>query len=557
MGSANSTPIPGGGTEGYHVLKVQDNSPGQAAGLEAFFDFILAINNTRLDKDNDTLKEMLKNGDGNEITLAVYSSKTQIVREVKIIPNSNWGGQGLLGVSIRFCSFAGANENVWHILDVHPNSPADKAGLRSHTDYIIGSDSIMHESEDLFMLIEAHEGRPLKLYVYNVELDTCREVSITPDTAWPGEGSLGCGIGYGYLHRIPVRQVYQNKDIPAPPVIKPAVVNNVMASAAQIPQVINPPVLTPQPPIISDLPVSVNNSNVEEEKSKEHPLLNESIQTTSTPFFNNTQSETPAVSISTDQQIPYLSNSVPSPYFPPQITTFQNPSIPTFQVLNSQYSPQQLSSTSDTTKPYVLTPQVTRLPSFTTQEPITISTQEPPITSTSLAQTATAQELNNQSSNVFPSQNSYSQYHPTDVGGITTVADVPSSKDISNYFTQFQTQVSQSNSSSTIPMFSVKNFPQMSPLAQPLGNNYSQMSDSQSQIIPPQPQPGINYSNESSQFQPLQPSQYQPSVYSGMPLTTPISLPGMPPITVSATLPYSAIESLQIDQKKNILNSNS
>lgn len=50
---------------------------------------------------------------------------------------------------------------------------------------------------------------------------------------------------------------------------------------------------------------------------------------------------------------------------------------------------------------------------------------------------------------------------------------------------------------------------------------------------------------------------YVTDVYSGMPLTTPISLPGMPPITVSATLPYSAIESLQIDQKKNILNSNS
>jgi len=217
--------------------------------------------------------------------------------------------------------------------------------------------------------------------------------------------------------------------------------------------------------------VSVNNSNIEEEKSKEQPPLNESIQTTTTPFFNNTQSETP-VSISTDQQIPYSSNSVPSPYFPPQITTFQNPSIPTFQVLNSQYSPQQLSSTSDTIKPYVLTPQVTRLPSFTSQESITVSTQEPSIISTSLAQTTTAQELNNQSSNVFPPQSSYSQYHPTDIGGTTTVADVQSSKDISNYFTQFQTQVSQSNSSSTIPMFSVKNFPQMSPLAQPLGIFY-------------------------------------------------------------------------------------
>lgn len=41
---------------------------------------------------------------------------------------------------------------------------------------------------------------------------------------------MGCGIGYGYLHRIPVRQVSQNKDIPAPPVIKPAVINNVMVN---------------------------------------------------------------------------------------------------------------------------------------------------------------------------------------------------------------------------------------------------------------------------------------------------------------------------------------
>lgn len=52
-------------------------------------------------------------------------------------------------------------------------------------------------------------------------------------------------------------------------------------------------------------------------------------------------------------------------------------------------------------------------------------------------------------------------------------------------------------------------------------------------------------------------NKYVTGVYPGIPLTTPISLPGMPPITVSATLPYSAIESLQIDQKKNILNSNS
>ena len=60
MGGSQSVEVPGGGTEGYHVLRVQEGSPGQQAGLEAFFDFIVAIGNTRLNQDNDTLKNLLK-----------------------------------------------------------------------------------------------------------------------------------------------------------------------------------------------------------------------------------------------------------------------------------------------------------------------------------------------------------------------------------------------------------------------------------------------------------------------------------------------------------------
>lgn len=209
MGGNQSIEVPGGGTEGYHVLRVQDNSPGSRAGLEAFFDFIVAIGKTRLNQDNDTLKDLLKVNVEKEINMTVYSSKTRMVRDVLITPSTLWGGQGLLGISIRFCSFEGANENVWHILEVKPTSPAEAAGLRPYTDYIIGADSVLHESEDLFTLIEAHEARPLKLYVYNTETDHCREVTITPNGAWGGEGSIGCGIGYGYLHRIPIDEVPQ------------------------------------------------------------------------------------------------------------------------------------------------------------------------------------------------------------------------------------------------------------------------------------------------------------------------------------------------------------
>uniref|UniRef100_A0A3Q4HGF9 Golgi reassembly stacking protein 2 n=1 Tax=Neolamprologus brichardi TaxID=32507 RepID=A0A3Q4HGF9_NEOBR len=216
MGGSPSVEIPGGGKEGYHVLRVQENSPGRRAGLEPFFDFIISICDTRLNRDNDTLKELLKMNVEKPVKMLLYSSKTLAVRETTVTPSNMWGGQGLLGVSIRFCSFEGANENVWHVLEVEPNSPASLAGLRPHADYIIGVDTAMTESEDLFSLIETHEGKELKLYVYNTDADNCREVVITPNSDWGGEGSLGCGIGYGYLHRIPTLPFAEGKKMSLP-----------------------------------------------------------------------------------------------------------------------------------------------------------------------------------------------------------------------------------------------------------------------------------------------------------------------------------------------------
>ncbi|XP_018796155.1 PREDICTED: Golgi reassembly-stacking protein 2 [Bactrocera latifrons] len=250
MGSSHSVEVPGGGTEGYHVLKVQDNSPGQKAGLEAFFDFIVAIAGTRLDQDNDMLKELLRQNVDKPVRLTVYSSKTQTVRELTLTPSKNWGGQGLLGVSIRFCSFEGANENVWHILEVHPDSPAEIAGLRAYSDYVIGADAIRHENDDLFTLIESHEQQPLKMYVYNIDDDACREVTIKPNSNWGGEGALGCGIGYGYLHRIPVQAVASV--IKAPTTIEPVHSTNTPNTIPPISTNVTP-VIAPSLPYVPPL----------------------------------------------------------------------------------------------------------------------------------------------------------------------------------------------------------------------------------------------------------------------------------------------------------------
>ncbi|XP_044149248.1 Golgi reassembly-stacking protein 1 [Bufo gargarizans] len=218
MGLSLSSESADGGNEGYHVHGVQENSPAQKAGLEPFFDFIIAIGHSRLNKENSMFKDLLKANMEKPVKLEVYNTKTIKVREVEVTPSNMWGGQGLLGASVRFCSFQGANEHVWHVLDVEPNSPAALAGLQAYTDYIVGSDQILQESEDFYALIESHEGKPLKLLVYNTETDSCREVYVTPNGAWGGEGSLGCGIGYGYLHRIPSQPVTptQNYEIKPP-----------------------------------------------------------------------------------------------------------------------------------------------------------------------------------------------------------------------------------------------------------------------------------------------------------------------------------------------------
>uniref|UniRef100_A0A8D0H5U2 Golgi reassembly stacking protein 2 n=1 Tax=Sphenodon punctatus TaxID=8508 RepID=A0A8D0H5U2_SPHPU len=245
MGASQSVEIPGGGTEGYHVLRVQENSPGHRAGLEPFFDFIVSINSTRLNKDNDTLKDLLKANVEKPVKMLVYSSKTLELRETSVTPSNMWGGQGLLGVSIRFCSFDGANENVWHVLEVEPNSPAVLAGLRPHSDYIIGADTVMNESEDLFSLIETHEAKPLKLYVYNTDTDNCREVVITPNSSWGGDGSLGCGIGYGYLHRIPTRPFEEGKKISIPGQLPSAPISPLKDGFTELSSVTPQPTLPP------------------------------------------------------------------------------------------------------------------------------------------------------------------------------------------------------------------------------------------------------------------------------------------------------------------------
>lgn len=60
--------------------------------------------------------DLLKANVEKPVKLEVFNMKTMRVREVEVVPSNMWGGPGLLGASVRFCSFHRASEHVWHVL---------------------------------------------------------------------------------------------------------------------------------------------------------------------------------------------------------------------------------------------------------------------------------------------------------------------------------------------------------------------------------------------------------------------------------------------------------
>ncbi|KAF2641229.1 golgi reassembly stacking protein-like protein [Massarina eburnea CBS 473.64] len=185
------------GAFGFQVLR--NNNP--EVPLEPWFDFIIGINGRTIDNADPTLfATEVRNCGGRTISLGVFTAKGQKIREIYLpisVENPT------LGVSLQWTPLA-VTEDVWHILDVIPDSPADLAGLLPYGDYVIGSpEGLLRGETGLGEIIEDYLNRPLRLFVYNHEYNVTRPVTLTPSRNWGGEGALGCVLGFGALHRIP------------------------------------------------------------------------------------------------------------------------------------------------------------------------------------------------------------------------------------------------------------------------------------------------------------------------------------------------------------------
>ncbi|KAF7555630.1 hypothetical protein G7046_g6496 [Stylonectria norvegica] len=185
------------GSFGFQVLR----NTNLELGVEPWFDFIVGINGRPIDNpDPGLFSQEVRNCAGSTVTLGLWNAKGQRTREVHApVPVDT----ASLGLSLQYSPLSVA-ANIWHVLDVPANSPADLAGLLPYSDYILGSpEGALYGESGLGELVEDYIGRPLRLYVYNNEYNVTREVTIQPSRDWGGQGALGCVLGYGALHRLP------------------------------------------------------------------------------------------------------------------------------------------------------------------------------------------------------------------------------------------------------------------------------------------------------------------------------------------------------------------
>jgi len=132
----------------WHVLDVIEGSPAESAGLVPMGDWILGWSGGVLSAEND-FYELVEAHVDKPLRVYVYSYDFDNLREVVLIPNRHWGGEGLLG-----CVFG------FGLLHRIPPQPEDRIP-GTVPDELQEQDG--YENQDLFIPADATEADPAQL----------------------------------------------------------------------------------------------------------------------------------------------------------------------------------------------------------------------------------------------------------------------------------------------------------------------------------------------------------------------------------------------------------
>ena len=85
----------------WHILDVFEGSPADSGGLVPYGDYVIGWTGGPLQSESDFIQLVHQQSNRN-LSLYVYYSEYDHTREVIILPNRDWGGEGLLGCGIGY-----------------------------------------------------------------------------------------------------------------------------------------------------------------------------------------------------------------------------------------------------------------------------------------------------------------------------------------------------------------------------------------------------------------------------------------------------------------------
>ncbi|KAH9925416.1 GRASP55/65 PDZ-like domain-containing protein [Epithele typhae] len=123
----------------WHVLDVLEGSPAESAGLVPYGDWIIGWSGGVLSAEGD-FYDMVEAHIEKPLRVYVYSYDFDTIREVVMIPNRHWGGEGLLG-----CVFG------FGLLHRIPPLPADREPGAIPPELVLDGASDEYEDQQLFV----------------------------------------------------------------------------------------------------------------------------------------------------------------------------------------------------------------------------------------------------------------------------------------------------------------------------------------------------------------------------------------------------------------------
>lgn len=123
------------GIQSVHVLQVLAGSPGQAAGIQARYDYLLGTVEGTAFTRKDILHEIVKESIDNPLEFFVYNSLTDTIRIVTVTPSESWAeNAGLLGIDIGVGEGHGIPEDARESLGIFRDQDALNAMFESNAD---------------------------------------------------------------------------------------------------------------------------------------------------------------------------------------------------------------------------------------------------------------------------------------------------------------------------------------------------------------------------------------------------------------------------------------